>query len=355
MKVSFYLYSRLPLGRRLTSIIELCRSSPVVTPEEVLLTSRERRADLPTDEVIRSAEASDSDSCEIRTVRGDISMAWVYGERRHVPRLWGTWQVAGHELADIVTVLGELATVTGTTYGVCDLEAVRQVSMRSEPDTYETQGNVGALRQLFWWNYFGTEYRRELAVTDDLRRAAANLVELEGGGLVVVTRPKPNDPVDQARLTIVAKLWPVFRKHDQKARFRTPVRIDYSQVWGLPSPRTRVTSVREIVGPPDEFIASVAAHAERFREWMRGKRLGEPQSEEALIAILQKHEQFIRDELLVPAIAAYGELVRQKTGGAWKKATLVNRGEPVVVKPGRPWSARRVILEVLKGLEPFEV
>jgi hypothetical protein len=33
---------------------------------------------------------------------------------------------------------------------------------------------------------------------------------------------------------------------------------------------------------------------------------------------------------------------------------LLHRGEPVVAKPGRPWSARRIILEVLNGLEPTE-
>jgi hypothetical protein len=96
-------------------------------------------------------------------------------------------------------------------------------------------------------------------------------------------------------------------------------------------------------------------HAARFEQWARSRGLAVPQTEEDFIQFFQEHEPVIRDEVLVPTIAAYGELVRRKMGGIWSKAVLLNRGEPVVAKPGRPWSARRVILEVLEGLEPIEV
>jgi len=355
VKVSFFFYSRLPLGRRLSSIVELCRSIPLVMPEQVLLTSRERRTDIAIDDVIASAEASAADSCDVRTAHGDISLAWVYGERRHVPRLWGTLKILDHELSDLVPVLDELALVSGTTYGVCDLETVRQESMRTTPDIHVSGDSVSALQALNWYNYFGPEYREELAITEPLRDSVAELREIEGGALRLLLAPMPKIAIDPARVSAVAKEWPFFRKYDRKAGFKRPVRIDYSEVWGLAPRVLEVGSVRELVGPPDAFISSVASHADRFREWVRSKDLAEPRSEEAFITIFQAHEAIIRDELLVPAIAAYGELVRTKMGGVWKKAELLHRGEPVVAKPGRPWSARRVILEVLEGLEPIEV
>ena len=70
--------------------------------------------------------------------------------------------------------------------------------------------------------------------------------------------------------------------------------------------------------------------------------------------VFQQHEQVIRDELLVPAIAAYGEMLRAQTGAVWTTGSLLHRGEPVLAKPGRPWTARRVIVEVLEGLEEPE-
>ena len=336
------------------SIVELCRSGPLLLPERVLLTSRERRADLAIDDVIASAEASGSDSCEVRTSHGDISLAWVYGERRHVPRLWGTLGVEEHELPDLVSVLDELAVVSGTTYGVCDLERVRQESMRTAPDIHTSGDSVSALHALYWYNYFGHEYRDALAITEPTKGSVAQLREFEGGALRLLLAPGPKVATDPVRLSTLTREWPFFRQYDSKASFKRPVRIDYSEVWSLAPRAMEVGPVRDVVGPPDAFIASVASHADRFRDWVRSKGMAQPSREEDFIIIFQAHEAVIRDQLLVPAIAAYGELVRTKMGGVWRKAELLHRGEPVVAKPGRPWGARRVILEVLEGLEPIE-
>lgn len=354
MKVSFFLYSKLPLGKRLRSIVDVCRSRPLVNPESVLLTSREQRADLDVDDVLASAETSGSDSCEIRTARGGISMAWVYGEGRHVPRLWGTLKVKDEELPEFTGVLDEIAAVSGTTYGVCDLEAIRLESMRVAPDLYGSGDEVSAFHALYWYNYFGTEYRPALPVTEALR-TQANVTEPGGGALRLLLGTKPEITGDPARIAAVKSEWPFFRKYDSKAAFERPIRIDYSAVRSLAPRALELGSLRELVGPPDAFIGSVGAHAERFREWVRSKGLAEPRSEEDFVAIFQAHEAIIRDELLVPAIAAYGELVRIRVGGVWKKATLVNRGEPVIAISGRPWTARRIIREVLEALEPVDV
>lgn len=131
------------------------------------------------------------------------------------------------------------------------------------------------------------------------------------------------------------------------------VAIDYGEIRGLEKPRSALTTIASTVGPADDFIASVPAHAQRFHEWALAKGLT-PKTEEDFQRIFEEHESIIRDELLVPTIAAYGEAVRAKMGGVWRKAELLHRGEPIVAKSGRPWTARRIILEVLKGLESVE-
>jgi len=175
------------------------------------------------------------------------------------------------------------------------------------------------------------------------------------GGLLVVTRDNPEAPTDATRLATLAKEWPVFRDYDPKASLPRAVRIDYADVWAAPGPRQpdRVAPAT-FVGRPDEFIAGVEAHARRFHEWARARGLALA-DEADFHRVFQQHEQVIRDELLVPAIAAYGEMLRAQTGAVWRTGRLLHRGEPVLAKPGRPWTARRVILEVLEGLEALEM
>ena len=185
--------------------------------------------------------------------------------------------------------------------------------------------------------------------------ALARVDETEGGGVFLMTRESPEGPIPVEALQGLARAWPVFRDYEPKAGFPAPVHIDYSEVWGgaapsLPEPRPPGA----LVGPPDEFIAAVAAHARRFHEWADGKGLS-VRDEAEFRRVLQEHERIIRDELLVPAIAAFGEMVRARTGGVWKKSRILHRGEPMVMKPGQPWTARRVVLEVLEGLEPIEL
>lgn len=326
---------------------------PGAQPYIVALASRHHREDLSRDEIVGSAEKSTDDICTIKTQLGELGLHWSYGARRLVPRVWGTLSVGEADVSKIKPFLNRLSDVSGCTYGVCDLEKIRDESMSKEVDVYESDGVVSALQALYWYNYYAPEYRNQLPITDGVRMAAAELEESAGGGLVIITRHSPKDGVDTAKLSALAREWPVFRKYDSKARFRSPVRIDYSGVWSLPGAVSKAATVGSVIGEPDEFIASVSGHAELFFRWSSQKGL-HPKSEEDFQRIFHEHEPVIRDELLVPAIAAYGELVRQKLGGRWEKARLFHRGEPIVVKPGRPWTARRVILEVLEGLEPKE-
>ncbi len=354
MKVSFYIYCRAPLGKLLSAIVETCGRATGCAPRKLLLTSRQSREDLPQDEILRSAAASGSDSCDIVMDAGEIGMAWLYGPRHDVPRMWGTLKVSGKDLSQLRALLNELCMVTRATYAVGEQEAIRTASLlANEVDKYETEGLVSALHALHWWNYFGPEYGEQLPVTDGVRAAATEVEEVEGGGVVVITRLSPKDPVQPDRVAALAREWPVFRKYDQKAGFKTPVRIDYSQVWELAAPASKEGPVREVVGPPDEFIASVSTYARRFNEWAQSRGLS-PKTEEDFLLVLGEHVAVIRDELLVPAIAAFGELVRAKMGGVWRKSIL-HRGEPVVMKPGKPWTARRVIVEVFEGMEPVEL
>lgn len=397
MRVRLRLYCRAPLGHVLDRFLKALGSYPPLAPRTLSLVSRCGRTDLSIEEMLRSASTGADDICELTTAKGDVGLHWLYGFRHHVPKVWATLNIRREELPAIRGVLGKLTGVVQTSYGICDTETVRQIPTRrswpglifpslrrppmaDEPHTYETEGVVSALHDFYWWNYFGPEYRAQLPLTDAVRAAAFELEELDDGGLVLLTRRSPKDPVDPECLAVLAREWPVFRKYDKKAGFKPPVRIDYSQVWNLPAPELPALRLpRETVGPPDEFIANVPSHARRFVAWAQSQGLAPPGDqnylqvlqgglkllrkrkpwqpegpEEDFFQVLREHEAVIRDELMVPAIAAYGELVRARIGGVWRKSIL-HRGEPVVVRPGRPWTSRRVILEVHDGMEPLEL
>ena len=173
--------------------------------------------------------------------------------------------------------------------------------------------------------------------------------------MVVTTRSGPEENVDDSRIRAVAQQWPVFRKYDKRAAFQRAVTIDYSAAWGIPAePPPAAGPIANAVGPPDEFIQRAPEHAKRFEDWLRERGLSAG-SEEQWRAVLRDHGSVIRDErMVVPAIAAYGEDLRRRIDGVWRKAAVVNRGEPVVARKGQPWSSRRVILEVLEALDAVE-
>jgi hypothetical protein len=352
MTVSFYFYSRIPLGRHLPRIYAACESTSLLKPRAVLLTSRQRRPDLPLDSVFASAGKSASDSCELAVERGDIGMSWVYGKRRHIPRVWGTLKVAEGELDDLVHALDLLAASAGTTYGTCDLKAIRDQAMRTAPDWCESGGVVAALRTLYWYNYFGDELAQH-APLDGSVGAKPGLVRLPGG-IRWLTRTSPSVPIDAENLRVLAGAWPVFTEFDEAARFRNPVKIDYAEVWSGPDPVVGPRPVRDIVGQPAQFIDQAKALADKFHDWAkaRGQRI---ESEDDLRRIFRQHEAVIRDEVLVPAIAAYGELIRRGMDGVWGQAQILHRGEPIVSKRGRPWIRRRVVREALEALSPVEL
>lgn len=349
MKVSFFLYSRVALGRQLAAIVEACRTTRLLAPQRLLLTSRERRDDLGFNAVVASAASSASDSCEIRLGCGEIGLAWVYGGRNHVPRLWGSLTVSNADVAELTVALDRLAVVSGTTYGLADLASVRQAAMRRAPDLHGSGDALFALQSLHWYNYFGREIGQALARGPAVSEAVTEIRDVERDAFRVLLGQKPEASLDAGRVRVIAAQWPCFREYDTRASFEPPIRIDYSQAWGLPAPDTRALSLRELVGPADEFIAIAPRHAAKFNEWARSAPAA-VETEDDFRRVFRQHEALIRDELLVPAIAAYGEMVRRQIGGIWQKSRFLHRGEPVVGRPGRPWSQRRVLLEVLEAL-----
>jgi hypothetical protein len=54
--------------------------------------------------------------------------------------------------------------------------------------------------------------------------------------------------------------------------------------------------------------------------------------------------------LLLPAIAAYGELVRAELRGEWTPSRTLPSRELVVARRRHPWTRRRVLYEVLDAL-----
>src|SRR5205085_2347202 len=129
------------------------------------------------------------------------------------------------------------------------------------------------------------------------------------------------------------------------------IEFDFSKVrirdWG-PSQESNVAAT---VGEADDFIASTQTQAARFTEWAEQKGFSANTETEFLEFLWRNAEQVETEDMIVPAIAAFGEFLRSRGQGIWSKSTLVNPGEPIISRPFMPWLNRRVILEVLKALD----
>jgi hypothetical protein len=228
---------------------------------------------------------------------------------------------------------------------VCDLDS----AAFTPPDGIDTYVSQGIFFDLFWWNYFGPEYSAWTTVNGPIASLVAGTRGHPDGAAVVETRQAPTSLIDTKVITEAVAQWPVFLRWNPRAA--RVADIDYWEVRRLaaaPPPVDR--KVADFVGPADAFIASVSENAKRFMEWAVANG-AEPKTEEEFRQLFREKYAVILDQYLVAAIAAYGEVVRRKTGGEWAKAWLFGRGEPVVGRRGRPWSRRRVIFEALEALQ----
>jgi len=350
MKVQFRISSKRAVGERLGTVMRILDSHSFSKPRQAMLLSRENRTDLPLHEVISSAAKSGSDMCSIESVSGSIMVRWVYGSSKFVPAVHGWLDVDVNSAEELVELLNQLASATDASYGYCERESLKPV-VAGVPDQYGPPDGVTALHSIYWYNYFGSEYRTHL----DLNRLAGirgpEATDLGGQGFSVVTRASPDSRVDESAVEAITRAWPVFRKYNAKAAFSRPVVVDYSEPWRRAAPLPpQAAPIAHAVGEPDEFIRRVPEHAERFEAWLRQRGL-RIDSEQQWCPMLREHGAVIQDDkLVIPAIAAYGERVRREMDGVWRKAVLLHRGEPVVAKKGQPWSSRRVIMEVLEAI-----
>lgn len=350
MKLDLEIVARRPLGRLLADLLDRFAREPFTEPRAIGLFSRRGRTDLPREEILAAAAGSASDTCVIQVLGGEISIRWFYGPKAHGQTLRGRIDVSPGDFPRLRVLLLDLWRITGGIYGYCDKVQVVDADVQLVKGMLlREQSFVG----LYWFNAFGLEFRDELPLDDEVRSL---VTELPDGSLVVVLGETPADKSPEV-VEALARKWPVFEKHRPGTRFRKRVEIDYSEVRALGAPQSRIGTIGSIVAPADEFIRSVPQHAERFLAWIESQEGCRPATEQELLDLLPRHEARIRDEkpLLLGAIAAYGELVRARTGGAWREDRLLHRGEPVVGKPGRPWGARRVVLELMEGLEGVEL
>jgi hypothetical protein len=256
--------------------------------------------------------------------------------------LWGTLDIGPEALAAYPAFLSELASASGVFYAVCDRESHRLEAMRAGPDLHGAPDRIEALESAYWYNYFGHEFRDQVPVAA-LESFAR--VERSPDGLAVLLADSPG----AANVARMQESWPVFRSQSPTAAFRPPVGIAFDDVWRVPPVSLSPRSPSQVVGPADAFIATVADEAMRFRAWaqQQGLQGGSPHE---LREFLKKNSAVVLDEWLKPAIAAYGEAVRAEIAGEWSVSRMLHRGEPVVRRRSRPWTARRVVLEALETL-----
>ncbi len=274
MKIAFEIYGRRPLGKLLGQTLDVLGKHSATAPREIGLFSRSGRVDTPRAEIVASAAKSASDTCTVGTASGEITIRWMYGPRAHAQSITGRLAVEAGECSDLKDVLFDLSVVAGAIYVCCDHETAIDADSRLIGGMlYREQAFVG----VYWFNYFGREYREALKVDDTIRRHASEVRE-SGEGICLILGVTPAER-DEASAQAIAKEWPVFQKYRPGAKFARPIVIDYGEIRGLEKPRSALATVASTVGPADDFIASVSSHAQRFHEWARAKGLS-PKTEE---------------------------------------------------------------------------
>lgn len=345
MTLRFAVYARKPLGHLLGDVLAALNRCPATAPAVVSLASRRGREDLSREEVLRSAARTSFDTCHLESSQSETTVIWRYGPGQAVPMIFGTVKLPSDQLSLFQDVLARLCALGAGSYAYCDL-ATAATTASDGTDPYLSRR---VPFDLYWWNLFGPEYAGLLSVDEAIRLNVSRIESVMGGALIVVTRPSPALNVDLSKIGQVAKTWPLFLRWNPKAAIS--VNIDYSEIRNLPPPRVPgEPGIESIIGPANEFIASVPEKAQHFLDWAGSKGL-RPESEDDFRQLFREYEAVIRDEYLVSAIAAYGEAVRKRLDGEWGKGILFGRGEPVVGRPGKPWSRRRIVHEALRALQ----
>jgi len=346
MRMTFVVYSRRPLGRLVDQFLQFVDSSAFIGIDRFWLRSRSSRADLRRAELCELARRSSNDGCTIQSGRGSIDLTWHYGPTRGVQHINGLLSVDARELTEFQRFLTSLCGWAAAVYAYSDLRKV------VDRDVIAVQGDLyrkESFYSLYWYNYFGPEYASIFRL-DTSRNVEGIAIEEGTDKSLVVINGSPGRPSSAAEE--LGRLSGIFKKYSPYARFPQPVEIDFSEVRNLPAPGSAMSTIGAIVGPADSFICSVGSRAARFRAWARSKG-EEPRSEAEFVRVLRQYAHAIEEEegLLQDGIAAYGELVREKMKGVWRKSRVFHHGEPVVAKPGKPWTSRRVVFEILRALK----
>jgi hypothetical protein len=345
MRLAFSVYGRRAIGKELAELTDLFDRSVIGPIQKASLHSRSGREDLSRDEIWASARATSADACSIEAAHGSVTARWFYGPNARAQAISGVATVGKRELGGIVDVLKDTCAWAKAVYAYCDEKAVTDRDIQSANGSlFRENGFFG----LYWFNYFGPEFSNAMPLTNGVA-TVARVEVADGGGRVLLLGEVPGSLLDDnARL--IADGWPFFAKYQRGAEFRPSVEIDYSALRGLDAPRSREEAVAAVVRDADGFIASVPVLADRFHQWTQSKGIAIATADD-FSRVFRDHEAAIRDEFLLPAIAAYGEFIRARSGGVWTKAKFFHRGEPVIARRGRPWSNRRVVYEVLVALE----
>jgi hypothetical protein len=341
MKLSLGIVTARALGRRLGAVLEVLGRTEQTAPQRLTLFSRGTVA-VDREAALAVAATSATDTCVVHTSLGQLQVRWLYGPKAHVQSITGELRAEDEgTLAAVRQAFTDVAEAVDAVYGYCDTKQVVDADVKAIGGMVFRED---ALVGVYWLNWLGRPYETLLAF-DAIEKQVASVDRRANGTCIVLT----NRPGDAEAARELAAQWPV-RRYDAGARFGAPLEVDLSEVRGLSKPTSATATVGSIVGDPDAFISSAAAHAERFLEWAK-QRAVSVSDPHALLKSIRAHEGELvgNRDLLVSAIAAYGELLARQTGGRWSKARLVHRGEPVIKGPG-PFDSRRVVYEVLEAI-----
>ncbi len=328
MKIAFRVYSKKPLGlsaRGVVGILQACYWSDLRT---LRLLSRSDREDLSAEEVLASAERSASDRLELLSSHGSVKMSWLYGPRAHLfsQVLAGDLDVASEASRHLRELMAQLCETVDALYGACDLERI----FLNDAEISASRGDPSRwLIRPYWFNYFGAEYSDQIP-KGPLVEAGATVNEARGGATRLLLEEDPTAVKEEARQSI-AKVWPVFLRYDDKARFHHAIEADLTAIRGMKPPASNEDTILDVVGDPRAFLSSVSTRRLEGARWVSERGRSVRHSREAL-QVARRFESELRDEpeKLLNVMAVYGELVREECHGSWTIGRLHYRGEPVL-------------------------
>lgn len=263
MKFYAMILARRPIGRLIPGICRVLSQCEALVPVELSLGPH--RFSEANDEFQKLAEALVNEKCEIKLRNGQFDVHWNHAPDARTQEMTLLAEISPTEVPSLPARLTELCTLVGATYALFDqVECIDSDKwpMGMHPIT------PNAVYSLYWFNWFGREYKGELPIGDEVSKSVWKLERQSDGATLILLSEQPEPQHQTQVLKTISKAWPFFLSLQKNAHFIAPIDVDLSEI-------------RSCQPPPGQYFLEGGARistAARFRwlnengfwHWSRG-------------------------------------------------------------------------------------